>query len=247
MRLTGRQHAFLERMLDVYRKHRDRPIHYTHPADALGVANATAHEMLQLLELKGYASAQYHLEQERSCPGRSTVWFQPALKALRMFRCLLGEDARSQEWEFIKDKVLHRLTMEGLPRDEDVLGDLLSAIPQSTDPLAYRSQVVAASRLSARGQLLSRIQDLSFLRDMAGGGEANADDLDLPSSFAMGLSCGLQQGSSWPAKLEQHVKKHQTCLKRLDRRTRGSLLRFMQEALAVLRAPVQTERSWVRI
>ena len=54
MTLTHRQRTFLHRLLDVYPDHRDEPVHYSTVAQALGVSNTTAYEMMKLLEKKGY-------------------------------------------------------------------------------------------------------------------------------------------------------------------------------------------------
>ena len=83
MTLTHRQRTFLHRLLDVYPDHRDEPVHYSTVAQALGVSNTTAYEMMKLLEKKGYVSSEYRLPDRHRGPGRSQVLFRPTWKGLR--------------------------------------------------------------------------------------------------------------------------------------------------------------------
>ncbi len=239
MPLTSRQHAFLEKLFDVYYHHRRQSIHYTTLARALGVANSTAYEMLKLLEQKGYVSSEYHLADHHAGPGRSMVLFRPTMKALRMFRHLLGEDARHKEWEFVKGKVLERLAAEDLPDDEQLLADLVAAIPESQDPLAYCGRVVAASLVSLKSQLLSRVQEFNIFREMGNGDAVSSDALDLLPGFALGFSYALRHNSLWLSRLTEGVKRYQAYLRQMDEGARTRLLRFSREVMAALRIAVR--------
>lgn len=241
MQLTSRQRAFLEKLFDVYYDHRRQPIHYTALARALRVANSTAYEMLRLLEQKGYVSSEYHLADDHVGPGRSMVLFRPTMKALRMFRHLLGEDGRGKEWEFVKEKVLGRLAAEGLPDDEQLLTDLVAAIPESEDPLSYCGRVVAASLVSIKGQLLSRIQELSIFRDMGSEDTANFDALDLLPGFALGFSYASRRNSSWLSRLAEYARRYQAYLHQMDEEARLRLLRFSREIMDALQFPLRSE------
>ncbi len=236
MQLTSRQRAFLEKLFDVYYSHR-QPIHYTTLARALGVANSTAYEMLKLLEGKGYVSSEYHLPDNHVGPGRSMVLFRPTMKTLRLFRHLAGRDMKHKKWESIKEKVLGRLAAEGLPGDEELLADLVAAIPESEDSLSYCGRVVAASLVSIRSQLLSRIQELSIFRDMDSGNATSLDTLGLLPGFALGLSCALRDNSSWLSRLAEYVKRYQGYLRQMDEEARTRLLHFSREVMAALRFP----------
>jgi len=236
MRLTSRQRTCLERLLDVYYRQQGQPIHYTDLARALGVANSTAYEMLRALEQKGYASSEYRLAQDRVGPGRSMVLFRPTLKTLRTFRHLLGEDARRQEWDVVREKLLRRLSAAGSPDDAQLLGDLLAAIPESRDPLSYCGHVVAASLLSIKSQLLGRVQDWSIFRRMERAGSSGYDALELLPGFALGFSYALQGNSSWLTRLAGCLERYQACLLQMDEEGRSRLLHFSREMLDALRA-----------
>ena len=52
MELTGRQHAFLSRLIDLYRA-AQHALHYSTVAEHLGVSPMTAYDMLRLLDRAG--------------------------------------------------------------------------------------------------------------------------------------------------------------------------------------------------
>ncbi len=239
MQLTSRQRVFLEKLFDVYYGHRQQPIHYTDVARALGVANSTAYEVLKTLEQKGYVSSEYRLADNHAGPGRSIVLFRPTIRALRRFRHLLGEDARRQEWQFVKEKVLQQLAAENLPDDQQLLNDLVDAISESEDPLFYCGRVMAASLVSIRSQLWSRIQEFGIFKDMASEDTASLDTLGLLPGFALGLSCASQEQSSWLTRLSEYVKRYQAYLHMMDEEGRMWLLRFSREVMARLQIPLQ--------
>ena len=234
MELTNRQRAFLERLLDVYYGHRQLSVHYTTLARALGVANSTAYEMLKLLEQKGYVSSEYRLPDRRSAGGRSQVLFRPTMRALRVFRHLAGEDIRNREWEGIKEEVLARLCAEGLPEDKELLSELLTAIPQSADPLPYCGRVIAASLLSMRGHVADRLQQFAIFREIVTGDKSALDALDLLPGFAVGFASALSGGSVRLTALAEYAKRYQKYLLQMDDETRVRLVRFSREMLNAL-------------
>lgn len=238
--LTSRQRVFLERLLDVYHTQSDAAIHYTELARVLGVANSTAYQVLKSLQQKGYVTSEYRLANGRAGPGRSMVLFRPSWKALRTFRRLLGEDARRQEWEYVKLKVLERLAREGLPDDEALLTDLVDAISDSRDPLAYCGRVLAASLVSIRSQLWSRAQEFGLFRDIKQDDAQGLEALDLLPGIALGLSWASRRDSSWLARLAQHARRYQAYLHLLDEGARLRLLRFSREVMLRLRFPLES-------
>ena len=240
MPLTVRQRAFLDKLFDVYYAHREQPIHYTELASTLGVANSTAYEVLKSLELKGYVSSEYYLSDNRTGPGRSMVLFRPTMKALRRFRHLLGEDARRREWDFVKARLLERLGAQAAPDDAGLLADLLAAIPESEDPLSYCGRVLAASMVSIRSQLWSRIQESGLFKDMINGDNLSPDALDLLPGFALGLSWALEHEPSWLGRLAEYVRKYQGHLHELDEAARVRLLHFSREVMVALQFPLRS-------
>ncbi len=239
MSLTSRQRTFLEKLLDVYYSHRQEAIHYTDLAHALGVANSTAYEMLKSLELEGYVSSEYRLADDRIGPGRTMVLFRPSMKALRGFRRLLGEDARHKEWEFVKSRILERLSSEELPQGELVTA-LIAAIPDSDDPLSYCGGVLAASLAAIRSQVWNRLEESGILQDMNGDEAQSLGTLDLLPGVALGISCASPRQSSWLSRLAGHVRRYQGMVHELDQGARLRLLRFSREVMTALRAPVRS-------
>jgi len=238
MQLTSRQQAFLEKLFDVYYRHRQQPIHYTDLARALGVANSTAYEVLKKLEQKGYVASEYRLSEHHAGPGRSIVLFRPTIKTLRRFRKLLGEDARQQKWELVKDKLLQRLAAEGSPDEEELLNELIPTIIESEDPLSYCARVLAASLLTIRKQLWSKVQAFGIFKDMAREDATALNTLDLLPGFALGLSCASENESSRLSRLAECIKGYQAHLHQMDAEARLRLLRFSREVIATLRIPV---------
>ena len=235
--LTNRQRAFLEKLLDVYYSHRRLSVHYTTVARALGVANSTAYEMLKLLEQKGYVSSEYHLPDRPPAGGRSMVLFRPTMKGLRVFRHLAGEDIRNREWDGIKEKVLTRLSAEGLPGDNELLSELLRAIPQSEDPLSYCSRVIAASLVSVRGHIADRVHQLAVFREMLSEEMLALDALDLLPGLAIGFASALSGGSARLTALAESARRYQQYLQQMDEETRRRLLRFSREMMDALHIP----------
>ncbi len=234
MQLTSRQSAFLEKLFDIHYRHRLEPIHYTVVAQALGVANSTAYEMLRLLEKKGYLTSEYRLGSEHSGPGRSQVLFRPTWKTLRMFRHLFGEDAREKDWSLVKGRVLERLSAGAFPDDDRLLDELVAAIPESADRASYCARVVAASLLSIKSQFLERLHELSTLRMMAGRSATSFEALNLLPGFALGVCWSSRRNPAWMVRLARCVSRYQTYLQQMDEETRQRLMRFSGELLDAL-------------
>lgn len=235
MKLTSRQRAFLDKLLDAYYSHRRQPIHYTTLARSLGVANSTAYEMLKLLEQKGYVASEYHLSDQRAGPGRSMVLFRPTIKALRLLRHLLGKDARHGDWESMKEKVLRRVMASGLPDDEQLLADLVAAIPDSEDTLSYCGRVIAASILSVKSHFLNRVRGFSIFAEFEDAGETSLGALNLLPGFALGFACALRRNPSWLSRLAEYVERYQAYLHQMDEDARVRLARFSRELIDALR------------
>ena len=164
------------------------------------------------------------------------VLFRPTLKALRALRRVLGEDARDKEWEIVKQKVLARLDADDFPDHEELLQELVAAIPRSEDRLSYCGRVIAASLLSIKKQFLSRVQELSIFRSISDGDAVGLDALNLLPGFALGFACALQRNPSWLSRLADCVGRYQAYLYQLDEEARLRLLRFSREIMDALRA-----------
>lgn len=99
--LTRRQREFLAAFLRLYRRWR-RPLHYGAVARALRIGQATAYEMLTLLEQIGLVERRY---ESPAGPGRPRVVFRPTPQARRF----LGGVWDAEVWREIRSRVIREL------------------------------------------------------------------------------------------------------------------------------------------
>lgn len=229
MRLTLRQKAFLDKLLDLYRE-TQQPIHYTKVAEKLGVGNTTAYEMLRLLEKKGYAASEYVLADRHSGPGRSAVVFYPTEKTRQAFRRLAGETAEHEEWEQVKRRVLSKLG-QGEMKDNELFNELLAAIPQSVFPLPYCAKVMVALLLSLRRRVRSKLREHGLIRTMVGSDPSSQVGLGLLPGFALGLSFSEIANNPLLDKLIEYSKEYQSHLQTMDEERRENLADFLREVV----------------
>ena len=105
-KLTPRQRAFLDNLLELYREGR-APVHYSELAKRLGVNRFSAYDMLKVLEKKGLASASYTLRSAAAAqpgPGRSIVVFSPTPLAVLM-TAPESDDRLGEEWQHVRELV----------------------------------------------------------------------------------------------------------------------------------------------
>ena len=74
MKLTFRQTAFLNKILDVYHEMQE-PMHYTTIANKLGLSNSSTYDMFRILEQKGMVKSTYATQKEISGPGSSNILY----------------------------------------------------------------------------------------------------------------------------------------------------------------------------
>jgi len=227
MKLTGRQEAFLGGFLDLYSQ-AQKPLHYTHVAEVLGVGKITAYDMLRLLEKRGLVRSEYVLRGKGQGGGRSTVVFVPTSQARALIAELAGEDWDQVEWETVKAQVLDALR-QGTDY-QNLLDEILARLPERTTPLIYAAEMVTAVLLnlllveeeSSPSALVERLKALGL------PGEVGLNAL---SGLALGLSLVERANRRLTDKLVDGVRGYQQSLGHLHGEGRRHLSSFVQEAM----------------
>jgi DNA-binding MarR family transcriptional regulator len=235
-KLTPRQRAFLDKLLELYREH-SGPVHYTDVARRLGVNRFSAYDMLKVLEKKGFASSSYALAAGHSGPGRSLVVFSPTPQGAMILNrspdealAGLGED-----WQGVRQRVLKKLQEARERNPREALSELLTRLPEARAPLSYCAQMIGAlllnmQRAKARAGGLNPFRALAALR-------ANKDSgLETLAGLSVGatLSADDESSPSLTQRLLDHAHHYQTSLSRLSDEARAALIQFLEEALEAL-------------
>jgi DNA-binding MarR family transcriptional regulator len=233
-KLTARQRAFLDKLLELYREHRS-PIHYSDLAAKLGVNRFSAYDMLKVLEKKGFVSSSYALAAGHSGPGRSMVVFAPTARASSVLSRSIEPSRLSEDWANIREGVLSRLREAREANYREVLSDLLARLPEATAPLEFCAEMVGAlllnmQRAGARAGGLNPFRALAALRT---NGNPDLETL-------AGLSVGTtlleedESGASLTQRLLDQAHRYQANLAKLSSEARSALVQFLEEALEAL-------------
>ena len=240
-KLTARQRAFLDKLLELYREHRG-PVHYSDVAERLGVNRFSAYDMLKVLEKKGFASSSYTLRSSTAAaagghagPGRSIIVFAPTPEAATALGSQSEESALGEDWQRVRELVLSKLAQARDASPRAALSELLARLPHTDAPLNYCTEMIGAlllnmQRVKARAGGLSPFRVLDRLRaDESTGLEALAG-----LSMGISLSDSEESGHTLTRRLLDHVHGYQVNLTRLSEEKREALVRFLEEALEAL-------------
>jgi hypothetical protein len=235
-KLTPRQFAFLEKLLELYRE-THRPVHYSAVAARLGVNRFSAYDMLKVLEQKGCVASSYALEAGHSGPGRSMVVFAPAAQAGAVYPAGASDRPNDQEeeWQSVRERVLNRLREAREADHREVLSDLLERLPEAKAPLAYCTEMIGVLLLNMR-RVKARAGQLSPFRTLAALWASNGTALETLAGLSVGatLSVDDEPEFSLTHKLLDPVHRYQVALARLSEEGRSALVQFLQEALEAL-------------
>ena len=240
-RLTSRQKAFLDKLLQLYRERRG-PVHYSDVAERLGVNRFSAYDMLKVLEKKGFASSSYALRSAASGatsgppgPGRSMVVFAPTPEAASTLQSADDDPRLGDEWQSVRERVLERLRHAREANAREALGDLLARLPEAHAPLTFCTEMIGALLLNMK-RARTRAGGLSPFRVLASlkaGGTAHLETL-------AGLSLGIsltehdENNGSLTERLVGQIQRYQLNLNRLGEDSREALASFLEEALEAL-------------
>jgi hypothetical protein len=232
-KLTPRQRAFLDKLLELYREHK-APVHYSDVAERLGVNRFSAYDMLKLLEKKGFAASSYALSAGHSGPGRSLIVFTPTPQAVAigpgMEVVRLGED-----WQGIRERVLKKLRESREANYREVLNDSLTHLSEGRNPVAYCAEMIGVlllnmRRAKARAGGLNPFRALSAL---TGDDEAGLETL-AGLSVGATLAADDEISLSLTQRLLGHARRYQAHLPRLSADARSALVQFLEDALEAL-------------
>ena len=231
MKLTGRQKAFLNKFLDLYRE-ADEPLHYTTVAERLGVGKITAYDMLRLLEEKGLVVSEYVLPASRSA-GRSSIVFRPTLKADELMEQLAGEDWERAEWQEVKEQILQALRAGKGGDYQELLNDILLRMEEQGSPLLAAAEMVTAVILSLH-QLKEDITATKLSEHLRALGFPGEMGLNALAGLTIGLSFVERANRRLISQLVSQVQRYQENLTRLSAENKRRLSDFAQEVWKIV-------------
>jgi DNA-binding IclR family transcriptional regulator len=232
-KLTPRQRAFLDKLLELYREHRG-PVHYSDVAERLGVNRFSAYDMLKVLEKKGLASSSYALAAGHSGPGRSMVVFAPTAQATSLL-APETEDRLGEEWRAVRERVLRRLQSARDASYRESLDDLLDRLPEARAPVVFCTQMIGVLLLNMR-RAGTRAEGLNPFRALASLRVNGQSGLETLAGLSVGatLSADDEAEHRLTHRLLEHVRRYQSSLGRLSEEARSALIQFLEEALEAL-------------
>jgi hypothetical protein len=240
-KLTRRQRAFLDKLLQLYRERRG-PVHYSDVAERLGVNRFSAYDMLKVLEKKGFASSSYALRSASSGaasgspgPGRSIVVFSPTSRATQAGTTAADDTRLGDEWQSVRNRVLEKLRQAREANGREAVGDLLARLPEAPTPLTFCTEMIGALLLNM-SRARTRAGDLSPFRILASlkaGGTARLETL---AGLSLGVSLADHDESSrsLTERLVGQIQDYQVSLNRLGEDSREALASFLEDALEAL-------------
>jgi hypothetical protein len=235
-KLTPRQRAFLDKLLELCQEHKG-PVHYSDVAERLGVNRFSAYDMLKVLEKKGLASSSYALAAGHSGPGRSLVVFEPTSQAVTFLGPGAGDPwlGLGEDWQGVRARVLSKLREARETSPREVLSDLLVRLPQAKAPVSFCTQMIGALLLNMQ-RARARAGDLNPFRALAALRTNGFAGLETLAGLSVGVSLGADDESSpsLTQRLLEHAHRYQATLSRLSEEARLALIQFLEEALEAL-------------
>ena len=230
-KITLRQKAFLEKVIDVYREMKE-PMHYSAIAGKLGLSKSTAYDMLRVLELKGMIGSQYATPKEIAGPGRSSILFYPTAQAKEFFLHLTREVNIPDEWENAKARILTSLR-RGKGNYKELIQELLNKTRETQSPLAQCAGIVTALLLSLREAKEGLAEQSSV------GAIVKAPVSKLRMSILAGLIMGLSLSNQAVTRMlgnyREYTDKYEASLQKLNRDGLVKLHNFTRDVWTILK------------
>lgn len=231
IKLTPRQRAFLDQLLDLYREHQG-PVHYSLVAEKLGVNKFSAYDMLKLLEKKGMAHSDYVLTAEHVGPGRSMVVFYPTQRADSLLSQFAGDIGINEEWRQVKERILQRLQETRSANYRELLNELLAKMSERKSPLIYCTEMITALLLNLT-RAKEKASGMNPFRALASLGSTGEAGLGTLAGLSLGSTLTEKTDASLRDKLLLYTKRYHAHLLDLSEEAKISLSDFLQEALLV--------------
>jgi len=232
MKITGRQKAFLNTLLDLYREVQG-PLHYTTLAERLEVSKITAYDMLRLLEKRGLVQSKYVLRGKGQGAGRSSIVFWPTPKAHALFTELAGEAGDLEQWETAKARILDALEAGKGGDYHDLLKEILARLPERQSPLLYAAEMVTAVVLSLQ-QLREEASTSSLCERLRPLGLPEEVGLSALGGLAVGLSFAERANRRLTNLLLSHVTRYQQVVSHLSAENLRRLADFAGEVMRIV-------------
>lgn len=216
MSLTRRRRDFLAALITLY-EHDGQPVHYSKVANALKVSRWTAYDILRQLEQDGYLEAVYETGREERGPGRTLVFYKPAIKNEAANRELV------EEWLALRARLL-KLLEKKRQRAKEIVAELLHELPEMQGRLAKTAYNLAV--------LLAHLGEISasgrrFLADII----ARARHPEERLSLFTGAAIGTLIGGVISGPVEKCIKRLQEQIAELEPGEVHSLASFLKEGL----------------
>lgn len=213
MKLTLRQKEFLAKLTSIYQEIQ-KPVHYGTIAKRLGLCGSTVYDMLRVLEQKGMVSSEYCIPKAASGPGRSSIMFLPAAKAMEQFASGTADTQERGEWEEIKTDIMLSLSCTKDADYKQLFHKLFERANKVRSPLAGCAQIITALLLSfkqAKHESVDRNSVGTLLR---------APATKLSMSTVAGLILGLSLTDKKVRKLlgnyQEHINKYIASLQNMS-------------------------------
>jgi hypothetical protein len=231
LKLTARQRAFLDKLLELYREHKG-PVHYSAVAERLGVNRFSAYDMLKVLEKKGFAASSYALAAGHAGPGRSMVVFAPTPQAAAI---VVPGSRPDEDWPGVRERILNKLKSAREANYREALNDLLARLPEANAPLTYCAEMIGALLLNMQ-RVKTRAGGLNPFRALSVFRTHDVTVLETLAGFSVGatLLANDEAGPSLTQRLLDHAQRYHANLSRLSEEARSALVQFLEEALEAL-------------
>jgi len=237
-KLTPRQRAFLDNLLELYREGK-APVHYPDLARRLGVNRFSAYDMLKVLEKKGLASSSYTLRSAFAAaaqpgPGRSIVVFSPTPLAVLM-TAPQADDRLGEEWQNVRERVLRILDGAREADYRQALDDLLARLPESRAPIVFCTEMIGILLLNMQRAKI-RAGGLNPIRAFASFEPGSDAGLETLAGLSVGSTLAAEDEAelTLTQRLLDQVRSYQSNLARLSGEARTALIQFLEEALEAL-------------
>ena len=233
-KLTPRQRAFLENLLELYQEHKG-PVHYSDVAARLGVNRFSAYDMLKVLEEKGFASSSYALAAGHSGPGRSQVVFAPTAQASVVEYANAIPGRLDEDWQGVRKRILSKLQQARETSYREALNDLLARLPEGKATLAFSAQMVGILLLNMR-RVTAKAEGLNPFGALAAFRTTEDAGLGTLAGLSVGATLVADEGadSSYTQRLLDLARYYQVNLERLSEEARSALVQFLEDALEAL-------------
>lgn len=211
--LTYRQKAFLDKLLDLYREIQT-PVHYNVIARKLGLCSSTVYDMLRVLEKKGMVNSHYKLPKEDTGPGRASILFVPADRAMEKFPPEKAAAGDQDEWDRVKTGIMTTLQQGAKSGYEKVYKSPLQKAGSVESPLESCARIVTGLLISLK-QSRYEFSDNSSVFAML---KSSASRLNMSSVAGLitGLAIKDRKASKQPANYREHLNKFTTYLQEMS-------------------------------